>query len=66
MRQAGRNAQLAFFGVSLHLQTKKRLIAAATDSSRVKKQSAPKGTSVSRIPSSTCQPWILPLPSLLT
>ena len=45
-RQAGRNTQLGLFGVSLHLPTKKRLVAAATDSSRVEKQAGHRPVSV--------------------
>ena len=52
---AGRNTQLGFSGVSLHLQTKKRLIAAVTDSSQVEK-TARERTGISSIPGLTRWP----------
>ena len=55
-RHAGRNTQLGFLGVSLHLQTKKRLSAAATNSSREEKRSEPEQTNGGSIPRPTRWP----------
>ena len=55
-RHAGSDTQLGFFGVSLHLQTKKRLTATTNDISREEKHSVPKWTGVDSIPRPTDWP----------